>query len=96
MTTDNDDLVDVIAGVAAADPEIAGAVREIALIAIRKLRYYLENGSPPMQMQILRSFIPALIREMNKTSDEDGMGEMKEEFEKLRKEMMQGVAGAED
>lgn len=91
----DDDLTDAIATVAAADPEISAMVRGIAMDALKKLKYYLANGSPQIQMQILRSFIPALIREMNRGEDDDGMNEIRKEFEDMRREMLSGVPGAE-
>lgn len=93
---EGDDLSQAVAQVAASDPEIQAAVRALAVMAIRKTHHYLKNGSPQIQMQILRSFIPALIREMGKTGDTDEHSELKKEFEALRREMLHGVAGGDE
>lgn len=96
MASEGDDLTAAVAQVAASDPEIQAAVRALAVMAVRKTHHYLKNGSPQVQMQILRSFIPALIREMGKTGDTDEHSELKREFEALRREMLHGVAGGDE
>lgn len=93
--SDNDELAQAVAQAAMSDPEMQAAVRKLAVMAIRKTHHYLQNGSPQVQMQILRSFIPALIREMAKGDESDGHDELRSEFETLKREMMRGVDGGE-
>jgi hypothetical protein len=88
---ENDDLASVIAETAMSDPAMQKAVRNLAIMAIRKTHHFLQNGSPQVQMQILRSFIPALIREMSKGDESDGHDQLRAEFESLRREMMEGM-----
>lgn len=98
IVADNDDLAEAVAAVAATDPQIQAAVRQLAIMAVRKTHHYLRNGSPQVQLQILRSFIPALIREMGKTGDNDEYAQLKAEMESLRREMFAEMGGedAED
>ena len=93
MATDDGDLADAVATVVMTDPDMQRAVRNLAIMAIRKTHHFLQNGSPQVQMQILRSFIPALIREMARGDESDGHDELRAEFESLRKEMMKGTGG---
>lgn len=90
---ENDDLAEAVASVVMTDPDMQRAVRGLAVTAIKKTHYFLTNGSPQVQMQILRSFIPALIREMARGDESDGHDVLREEFESLRKEMMKGTGG---
>lgn len=92
---EGDDISSAVAQVAASDPEIQAAVRSLAVLAVRKTHHFLVNGSPQVQMQILRSFIPALIREMNRGEEGDGHDDLRQEFESLRQEMLKGVEGAD-
>lgn len=92
---ESDDLATVIAETAMSDPAMQKAVRQLAIMAIRKTHHYLQNGSPQVQMQILRSFIPALIREMSKGDEGDGHDQLRAEFESLRREMMEGMDEAD-
>lgn len=96
MATDDGDLANAVASVVMTDPDMQRAVRKLAVMAIRKTNHFLVNGSPQVQMQILRSFIPALIREMARGDDGDEHAELRAEFESLRKEMMKGTGGTED
>jgi hypothetical protein len=72
-----DDQVAVAVGKAIeSDDELTAAARLLADTALQRAMYFLQYGSPIMQMQIIRSLMPAVGKALVTKADEDA--ELKE------------------
>ncbi len=88
MGTDGGGIIDAIVDVAASqDATLSAAARELTTRAILEIDDILEHGTPAAKQQILRSFVPALIRAGEAQHTNEEMDQMREDFRQLRKEM---------
>lgn len=69
-------------------------VLKMTLTALGVAEDLLENGSPQVQMQVMRTVIPTLVKSLANQKDDSELDEMRKEFAELRREIMQ--AGSMD
>lgn len=81
----SDGFVGAIVEAASSDDEIAESARELTTRAILAIDDILMHGTPAAQLQILKSFVPALIRAGEAKQTNEAMDVMRKEFEELRK-----------
>lgn len=81
--------VDAIVNAAlSTDEQLVAAARELTGIAITEIHGILKFGTPAAKQQILRSFIPALIKAGGEKSENQELSDLKDKFETFRNEMM--------
>ena len=84
---DKPNIVDAIVEAAAHDQTLAIAARELTTQAILQIDEILQHGTPAAKQQILRSFVPALIRVGEATQVNEEMEQMRNEFRTMMDEM---------
>lgn len=75
-----------------ADEEIATATKDLVRLAIQRATYLMQYGSPPVQMQLFRSFLPVLARGLAAQAEDETLSQMKVEHEALKAEMRASLA----
>lgn len=92
-----DPLAAAAASLAAIDPEIQAKMRRLVLQAIDQAQYLMDVGSPPMQMALVKSLMPAMVKEMAKQGGEsDEVAGLRQELRELMLEVRGGTAGASE
>lgn len=84
------DLTSTLISTASDDQEVRAKVKELALKALDEVEDILDHGTPAVKTTVLRSFVPALVREMNKKKEDDEIQELKAQMAELIKEMRSG------
>lgn len=82
-------LSTVLKAVVNSDPELAEAARALASKAIALANHYLDNGSPKVQMEVIKSIMPAIGRGMTERGEAEEIGEMRAQLDQI----MQLVTG---
>lgn len=76
-----------------ADSELAEKARALAHRAIDIANQYLETGSPRMQLDVIKSIMPAIGRGMSDKGESEELAEMRETLAELMT-LVTGVDGA--
>lgn len=76
-------LSSAIKAVVATDDELAEKARALAHKAIRIANEYLDSGSPRMQLDVIKSIMPAIGRGMTEKGEDAEMALMREQIEQL-------------
>lgn len=66
-----------------ADTELAEAARALAKKAIATSMYYLEHGSPKVQLDVIKSIMPAIGRGMSDKGESDELSELRVQMQSL-------------
>lgn len=84
----NDGMIGAIVATATSqDQTLAAAARELTTRAILEIDDILEHGTPAAKQQILRSFVPALIRAGEAQQTNEEMDQMRTEFRSMMDEL---------
>lgn len=67
------------------DSELAEEARALARQAIKTALYYLNHGSAKVQLDVIKSIMPAIGRGMTEKSESDEMAEMRVQLAELMK-----------
>lgn len=70
------------------DEQLVAAARELTSVALVEIHNILQFGTPAAKQQILRSFIPALVKAGGEKSENQELAELQQRFEAFRAEMM--------
>jgi len=84
------DVNKVIAEAVASSPDLRGRAEQFVSRLIDEAEELLDRSNPTMRVQILRSWLPTLIREMNKTNAQDDMVELRTQLVELRNRVLSG------
>lgn len=77
----------IVATATSQDQTLAAAARELTTRAILEIDDILEHGTPAAKQQILRSFVPALIRAGEAQQTNEEMDQMRSEFRSMMDEL---------
>ena len=70
------------------DPELAEKARALANRCIDQANYYLDHGSPQVQLQVIKSIMPAIGRGMNERGEDDTITELREQLAELHRAVL--------
>lgn len=84
------DVSEVIADAVANSTELRRRAEVFVSRLLDEAEELLDRANPVMRVQILRSWLPTLIREMNKTNVNDELGELRESLTELRRKVLDG------
>lgn len=86
MATDSviDEIVDLAVG---HDERVANAARQLTAVAISRLNHVLQYGTPQAQQQLLRAFVPALLRQAESKGQNEEIAQLRAEMQALREDM---------
>lgn len=73
----NTPLVTAITAAVTTDTELAEEARSLAHKAIRIANDYLDNGSPRMQLDVIKSIMPAVGRGLTDKGESEELAEMR-------------------
>jgi hypothetical protein len=59
------------------DSELAEEARALARKAIETANYYLDHGSPKVQLDVIKSIMPAIGRGMTEKGESDELAELR-------------------
>lgn len=76
-------LSTAIKAVVSTDDELAEKARALAHKAIRIANDYLDNGSPRMQLDVIKSIMPAIGRGMTEKGEDAELTEMRKQLDAL-------------
>lgn len=76
-------LTTAIKAVVATDDELAEKARALAHKAIRIANDYLDNGSPRIQLDVIKSIMPAIGRGMTDKGEDAELSVMRGQLEQL-------------
>lgn len=79
-----EEIVDLAIG---HDERVANAARQLTATAITRLNAVLQYGTPQQQQQVLRAFIPALLRQAEKNEQNEEIAQLRADLAELRAEM---------
>lgn len=79
-----DEIVDLAVG---HDERVSAAARQLTATAIIELNNLLKWGTPQAKLQVLRSFIPPLIRQAQSTEGSEEIAQLRKELAEFREEM---------
>ena len=79
-----EEIVDIAIG---HDERVANAARQLTANAIIELQKMLTYGTPQVKLQLLRSFIPPLIRQAESTGGNEEIAALRREMLELRRDM---------
>lgn len=86
-------LSTAITAVVSTDTDLAERARDLAAKAITIANDYLDNGSPRMQLDVIRSIMPAIGRGMSDKGESEDMAELRRQMQTLM-EMVVGESVA--
>ena len=84
------DVNDVIASAVSGSPELRARAEQFVSRLLDEAEELLDRSAPTMRAQILRSWLPTLIREMNKTNVQDDLAELRGALSSLRDKVLSG------
>lgn len=71
------------------DDELAQAARDLTLQAIQTATYFLTNGSPQVQLSMVRSLLPVVGRAMaHGTTEAEELTAMRSELQALNQKLL--------
>lgn len=77
-------LTSAVSQAVSEDHELIERTRRLAHAAVARAEYFLANGSPKMQIDIIRSIMPAIGRNMGARSESEELQEMREKLIELQ------------
>ena len=84
------DVNAVIADAVSNSPDLRARAEQFVSRLLDEAEELLDRSNPTMRVQILRSWLPTLIREMNKTNVNDELGELRTALSDLRRKVLDG------
>lgn len=72
------------------DAELAEKARALANRAIDIANHYLDHGSPQVQLQVVKSIMPAIGRGMSERGEDDTIRELREQLAQLHQAVLGG------
>lgn len=90
------DLASAAAALTAIDPEIQGRMKSLVHLAIDQAEYIMHHGAPPLQMQLVKALMPAMVKEMARQKEGDGQEELRREMAAVMAEVRGGTTGASE
>lgn len=82
-------LNQAITSIVQQDPQLAEEARQLAHKAIEIANHYLDNGSSRVQLEVVRSIMPAIGRGMTEKQDENQeLNELREQLASLMQLVM--------
>lgn len=76
-----EEIVDIAIG---HDERVANAARQLTSTAIIRINHVLQYGTPQQQQQVLRAFIPALIKQAEKSEQNEEIARLRKDLDELR------------
>lgn len=89
--TDIVGVAEAIGQTAATDPEIKARVKDLAMMVLDEVEEALETGAPMTKSQLVRSFLPYLIRSMQDKKESEELAELRADMERLRNEIREAT-----
>jgi hypothetical protein len=91
-----DPVAEAVADAVAGDEQLASAAKLLAATAIATAQYYLTYGAPQIQLQIVRSLMPAIGRAVVERHDEnEEMAGMRDQLRALQQHLFVGGSADE-
>lgn len=91
MTLNSDPITAMAVEIAKNDAEIEQQVRRLAKSALDHAQYILNYGTPALKMQVIKSVLPAMTKELAREQENDIIAEMRNEMAAMFDEMRGGV-----
>lgn len=86
-----DPLQQMLTDAAKQDEVIKLAVRKLAFEVVYEAHNLLSSGSPATRLSVIRSLLPALVRSLEKTDQEDSTATLQKELASLMDEIRTGA-----
>ena len=86
----NPNISNVISEAVASSPDLRIRAEQFVSRLLDEAEELLDRSNPTMRVQILRSWLPTLIREMNKTNVQDDLATLRATVESLRNRVLGG------
>lgn len=87
MPKSSDPVAAMAVEIAKNDAEIEHKVRLLALDALHHAQYILDYGTPALKMQVIRSVLPAMTKELAREQEDEAITKMRAEMIEMFKEM---------
>jgi hypothetical protein len=84
-----------IAAAVQGDDDLTQRARTLADYALERAEYWLENGSAKVQIEVIRSIMPAIGRQMGGKSESEEMTEMRAKLRELQLALVEQAPDAE-
>lgn len=78
------------------DKEFQSAVKIAAILALRKLTYWMKNGTPDQQVAISSKFLPIWVKALSGDDGDEQTRKMKSEVQTMLSEMIGGNLPSDD
>lgn len=92
-----DDIAALTASVVAQDDELRTRVRRLANMTLDAYEHMMLNGTPQVKTALMRSMIPALVKELREEKEDDSILALRMQVEAMNRQMREdvgrGVAG---
>ena len=89
------DVGGMIAGALHNDPVIQNRVRELALRSLDECERLIFEGSTPTKMQVMRTLMPAFVKALERSKEDEDIKDLKRQLMDLMTEMRNGPPSEE-
>lgn len=83
-------IAGAMAEVIATDPELKSRIARLAKRALREAEWQLDHGDPAARNVVIRTLLPAMVKESVASDDERRMAELQAQIEEMRAQMRSG------
>ena len=84
------DLGGMVAGALHNDPVIQNRVRTLALASLDECERLIREGAPPVKMQVMRTLMPAFVKALERSKEDEDIKALKVQLMDLMSEMRNG------
>lgn len=86
-----DDIAALTASVVAQDDELRTRVRRLANMTLDAYEHMMLNGTPQVKTALMRSMIPALVKELREEKEDDSILALRMQVEAMNRQMRADV-----
>ena len=91
VVTAVDDIAAITAAVVAHDDELRTRVRRLANMTLDAYEHMMINGTPQVKTALMRSMIPALVKELREEKEDDSIVALRSQVEAMNRQMRADV-----